>query len=61
MAGDCITGETGTVELEAELAGLAALRPDTAADEEEEGGLREEGFSVAIAGSDWNEGKKDGK
>lgn len=48
-AGDCITGETGTVEPEAALAELAILKPDTAAEEEE--GVREEGFSVAIEDS----------
>lgn len=48
-AGDCITGETGTVEPEAVLAELAILKPDTAAEEEE--GVREEGFSVAIEDS----------
>lgn len=44
-AGDCITGETGTVEPEAALAELATLNPDTAAEEEE--GVRDEGLSVA--------------
>lgn len=43
VAGDCITGET--VELDAELVGLVALSPDTAAEDED--GVREEGFSVA--------------
>lgn len=45
-AGDCITGETGTVEPEALLAELGTFKPDTAAEEEE--GVSEEGFSVAI-------------
>lgn len=48
-AGDCITGETGTVEPEAPLDELATLKPDTAAEEEE--GVSEEGFSVAIEDS----------
>lgn len=48
-AGDCITGETGTVEPEAPLAELAILKPDTAAEEEE--GVSEEGFSVAFEDS----------
>lgn len=47
VAGDCITGET--VELDTELVGLAALSPDTAAEEED--GVREEGFSVATTDS----------
>ncbi len=48
-AGDCITGETGTVEPEAALAELATLKPDTAAEEEE--GVSEEDFSVAFEDS----------
>lgn len=47
VAGDCITGET--VELDTELVGLAALSPDTAAEEED--GVREEGFSAATTDS----------
>lgn len=47
VAGDCITGET--VELDAELAGLVALSPDTAAEEED--GVRDEDFSVATTDS----------
>ncbi len=54
-AGDCITGETGTVEPEAALAELATLKPDTAAEEDE--GVSEEDFSVAIEDS-VNRGEK---